>query len=115
MVFALAAGSLHGLPIDSQQREELLLTATQSLFAVALLVTLSINVQGALTLVGLFVLQFVLSAVLSGPLQDLELLIISAVYVLLAIWLFVRQRRALGALVRDGLRTPYSDLTREQQ
>jgi cation:H+ antiporter len=115
LVFAFAAGSLHGLPIDVQQREELLLTATQSLFAVALLVTLSINVPWALTLVGLFALQFVLSAVLSGPLQDLELVIISVVYVVLAILLFVRQRRALVTLLRDGLRTPYADLTREQR
>jgi cation:H+ antiporter len=115
LAFALAAGSLHGLPIDLQQREELLLTATQSLFAVALLVTLSINVKGALTLVGLFALQFVLAAVLSGPSQDLELLIISAIYVLLAIGLFVRQWRSLRTLVRDGLWTPYAALTEEQR
>lgn len=115
LVFALAAGSLNGLPIDLEQREELLLTATQSLFAVALLVTLSITVAGALSLVGLFALQFVLAAVLSGPAQDLELLIVSAIYVVLAVGLFVRRRHALGRLLRDGLRTPYSELTREHQ
>jgi cation:H+ antiporter len=115
LVFALAAGSLHGLPIDVEQREELLLTATQSLFAVALLVTLSITVKGALSLVGLFALQFVLAAVLSGPAQDLELLAISAIYVVLAIALFVRSRRSLVTLVRDGLRTPYAELTRESR
>jgi cation:H+ antiporter len=113
LVFALASGSLHGLPIDVEQREELLLTATQSLFAVALLVTLSINVKGALTLVGLFALQFVLAAVLSGPAQDLELLIISGIYVVLAIVLFVRQRKALGTLLRNGLLRPYVELTRD--
>jgi cation:H+ antiporter len=115
VVFALAAGSLHGLPIDVEQREELLLTAAQSLFAVALLVTLSITVKGAFSLLGLFALQFVLAAVLSGPLQDLELLIISAIYIVLAIVLFVRGRRSLGTLLRDGLRTPYVELTRENQ
>lgn len=115
VVFALAAGSLHGLPIDVEQREELLLTAAQSLFAVALLVTLSITVTGALSLLGLFALQFVLAAVLSGPLQDLELLVISAIYVVLAVVLFVRRRRSLGTLLRDGLRTPYAELTREHQ
>jgi cation:H+ antiporter len=115
LVFALAAGSLHGLPIDGEQRGELLLTATQSLFAVALLVTLSITVRGALALVGLFALQFVLAAVLSGPAQDLELLIVSAVYVVLAIGLFVRYWRSVGPLLRDGLLTPYAELTREHQ
>ncbi|NMO91964.1 sodium:proton exchanger [Actinomycetospora sp. TBRC 11914] len=115
LVFALASGSLHGLPIDGEQREELLLTAAQSLFAVALLVTLSITVTGALALVGLFALQFVLAAVLSGPLQDAELLIISGIYVVLAVALFARRWRSLGSLLRDGLRTPYAELTREQE
>ncbi|GLZ55043.1 sodium:proton exchanger [Actinomycetospora sp. NBRC 106378] len=113
LVFALAAGSLNGLPIDVDQREELLLTAAQSLFAVALLVTLSISVKGALALLGLFVAQFLLAALLPAALQETELLILSAVYVVLALVLFVRQRKALVGLVRDGLRTPYSELTKE--
>ncbi|MCD2186371.1 sodium/calcium exchanger protein [Actinomycetospora soli] len=113
LVFALAAGSLNGLPIDVDQREELLLTAAQSLFAVALLVTLSITVKGALALLGLFVAQFLLAAFLPTALQETELLILSAVYVVLAIVLFVRQRKALVRLVSDGLRTPYSELTKE--
>jgi cation:H+ antiporter len=115
LVFALASGSLHGLPIDPEQRLELLLTATQSLFAVALLVTLSITMRGAIALVGLFAAQFVLDLLLDGLAQDLELVVISGVYVLAAIALFVRQRVALGTLLRDGLRTPYSELTREHQ
>ena len=111
IVFALSAGSFNGLPIDVVQREELLITAAQSLFAVALLVTLSITVYGALSLLGLFAAQFVLAATLPAPLQELELLILSAVYVVAAIVLFVRHRQSLVALVRDGLRTPYSELT----
>jgi cation:H+ antiporter len=111
VVFALAAGSFNGLPIDAMQREELLITAAQSLFAVALLVTLSITVVGALSLLGLFLAQFVLAATLPPPLQELELLVLSAVYLIAAIVLFVRHRQALVSLVRDGLRTPYSDLT----
>ncbi|MDL5154947.1 sodium/calcium exchanger protein [Actinomycetospora termitidis] len=113
LVFAIAAGSFNGLPIDVDQREELLLTAAQSLFAVALLVTLSISVKGALALLGLFVAQFLLAAFLPAPLQETELLILSGVYLVLAIILFVRQRKALVGLVRDGLRTPYSELAKE--
>lgn len=113
LVFALAAGSFNGLPIDVDQREELLLTAAQSLFAVALLVTLSITVKGALALLGLFVAQFLLAALLPAALQETELLILSAVYIVLALVLFVRQRKALVGLVRDGLRTPYSELAKE--
>ena len=111
VVFALSAGSFNGLPIDAMQREELLITAAQSLFAVALLVTLSITVVGALSLLGLFLAQFVLAATLPPPLQELELLVLSAVYLIAAIVLFVRHRHALVQLVRDGLRTPYADLT----
>jgi cation:H+ antiporter len=111
VVFALSAGSFNGLPIDVMQRDELLITASQSLFAVALLVTLSITVWGALSLLGLFLAQFVLAATLPTELQEAELLILSGVYVVAALVLFWRQRRALGGLLRDGLRTPYSELT----
>ncbi|MFC5066036.1 sodium:proton exchanger [Actinomycetospora atypica] len=114
LVFALAAGSFNGLPIDVDQREELLLTAAQSLFAVALLVTLSINVKGALALFGLFAAQFLLAALLPTALQEMELLILSGVYLVLAVVLFVRQRQALVALFRDGLRTPYSQMVEEK-
>src|SRR5262249_53003135 len=34
IVFSISAGHLHGLPLDSLQREELFLTAAQSAFAV---------------------------------------------------------------------------------
>ncbi len=40
IVFAISAGTTDGLPIDTQQRVELLLTAAQSLFAVSILITL---------------------------------------------------------------------------
>lgn len=111
LVFGLAAGSLlDGLPIDADQREELLITAAQSLFAVALLTTLTISVVGAFALISLFVAQFVLAAVLPQPWQELELLIVSGVYVVGALVLFARRRHALARLVRDGLRTPYSEL-----
>lgn len=114
VVFALAAGSVHGLPIDVHQRDELLITAAQSLFAVALLVTLSITVRGAVALLVLFLAQFVLAAALPAPLQETELLILSAVYVTAAVVLFVRHRRALKALLRDGLWRPYSELVEQK-
>ena len=64
IVFAISAGSLHGLPLDSLQREELFLTAAQSVFAIAVLVSRSISVKEALALFGLFIFQFVLGGVL---------------------------------------------------
>src|SRR5205814_5534287 len=53
IAFALASGSLHGLPIIARQREELLLTAAQSIFAVATLCSLSLSVREAAFLFGL--------------------------------------------------------------
>src|SRR5438132_3338148 len=43
VVFAIASATHHGLPIDAAQREELLLTAAQSVFAVAILANLSLS------------------------------------------------------------------------
>ncbi|MGH3921931.1 MAG: sodium:proton exchanger, partial [Pseudonocardiaceae bacterium] len=57
VVFALSAGTTNGLPLDSHQRLELLLTAAQSLFAVSILVTLSLTVYGAVGLLSLFSVQ----------------------------------------------------------
>src|SRR4029453_9595424 len=63
LVFAIASGSLSGLPVEAAQREELLLTAAQTVFAVALLVNLCISLREAFALFGLFWAQFVLGAV----------------------------------------------------
>jgi cation:H+ antiporter len=108
LVFAVASGSAAGLPVGPAQREELLLTAAQSLFAVAILVNLEISVREAAVLAGLFLVQFALAALVPGA---TELLILSATYLVLAGVLLVRARHLLGPLLRDGLRTPYHQLS----
>ena len=52
IVFAIAAGGLHGLPLDTVQREELFLTAAQSFFAVAVISNLTMSLREALFLFG---------------------------------------------------------------
>jgi cation:H+ antiporter len=108
LVFAVASGTATGLPVGPAQREELLLTAAQSLFAVALLVNLYLSAREAAALVGLFLLQFALAALVPGA---TELVALSVTYLLLAAVLLVRARNLLGPTVRDGLRTPYEQLT----
>src|SRR4051812_24550809 len=71
IAFALASGSLHGLPIVARQREELLLTAAQSLFAVATLCNLSLSVREAGFLFGLFWAQFLTGAFIAEHLHEL--------------------------------------------
>jgi cation:H+ antiporter len=113
IVFALASGSVHGLPIVARQREELFLTAAQSVFAVAILANLSISVKEAATLFALFWAQFVIGAVVPTSWHGAELVVVGAVYLVLAAGYFLRHRQAMPALLRDGLRTSYAHLTGE--
>jgi cation:H+ antiporter len=79
-----------------------------SLFAVAVLVNLTLSVREAVALSSLFLVQFALAALVPGA---AELLTLSVVYLVLAAVLLVRARHRLGRLVGDGLRTPYRRLT----
>jgi cation:H+ antiporter len=110
LVFAIASGSLHGLPVETAQREEVLLTAAQTVFAVAILVNLCISLREAFTLFGLFWAQFILGAVVPPSSKGIELLVLSAVYILLGVFLLARRHGDFRHLLRDGFRTPYSEL-----
>ena len=57
LVFIINGGSASGLPLDSRQMNEFLLTAANSLFAVVLLVSLFISWRSAAVLLLLFVVQ----------------------------------------------------------
>jgi cation:H+ antiporter len=110
VAFAFASGSIHGLPIIARQREELLLTAAQSLFAVAVLCNLSLSVREAGFLFTLFWAQFLTGAFAPRHLHGVQLLFFSGVYLVLAARRVVKDRRGLLSLVKDGFRTPYAQL-----
>ena len=93
IVFSIAAGGLHGLPIEAQQREELFLTAAQSFFAVAILSNLSISVREAWFLFGLFWAQFIVGAVVPESWHAAELIGVGVVYLLLGLRLILRDRQ----------------------
>lgn len=103
LVFAISGGSLTGLPVDPVQREELLLTAAQSAFAVSLVISGRLTTRGAWSLLGLFVAQFVLAWTLPEGLRELERLGLSGVYLLLAAILLVQRRADLVRVLRTGL------------
>jgi cation:H+ antiporter len=113
IVFAIASGSHHGLPIVARQREELFLTAAQSVFAVAILANLSMSLREAAMLFALFWAQFVVGAVVPQSWHGTELVAVGIVYLVLAAGYFVGHRRAMPTLLRDGIRTPYAQLTGE--
>jgi cation:H+ antiporter len=103
VVFSLAAFSTHGLPLDTEQRYELLITAAQSLFAVALLVDLRLTFRGAFALLSLFLLQFFVSVFASAEWNRVTIVVLSGVYALLAVARLVRRRRDVARVLRDGL------------
>ena len=111
LVFAIASRSFHGLPIEGSQRLELLLTASQSLFAVAVISNLRMSVREAWWIFALFWAQFLVSAFAGVGLHEEVLLWTSAVYLVIGGWLLIANRRQLRGLVRDGFRASYDELT----
>ncbi len=113
IVFALASGSWHGLPLDSVQREELFLTAAQAVFGVAVLVSLSLSVREASMLFGLFWAQFVIGAVVPDRWHAAERVGVGVVYLALAAWFLLKQRVSARRTFTDGFRTSYAMMQAE--
>ena len=92
LAYAISSGSWHGLPLDDRQVEEVLLTAAQSAFAVAVLASLSISRWEAILLFSLFAVQFVV------PNEAIRM-VIAGVYILLATLILIRDRAAVKRLL----------------
>jgi cation:H+ antiporter len=110
IVFSIGAGGLHSLPVDSVQRQELFLTAAQSFFAIAVLLTLSITTKEAMLLFGLFWAQFIVGGLVPESLHAAERVGVGIVYLVLGLRIILRQRDLVGPLLRDGFRTSYRAL-----
>ena len=113
IAFAIASGSVHGLPIVGQQREELFLTAAQSAFALAILINRSMSVREAGTLFTLFIVQFIAGAVGPESIHDEVRIGTGILYLVLAAGIFIRSRRAVRPLLKDGFRTDYATMSEE--
>jgi cation:H+ antiporter len=92
LVYSIGAGQIDALHFDFEQKEEVFLTAAQSLFAVAVISNLSITRNEALIMLTLFFGQFLLpySPVRIG---------FGIAYILLAVGIFAFSREARGGLV----------------
>lgn len=93
------------LPLDARQIDEVWLTAAQSLFGIAVLASLSLELTEAILLAVLFLAQFIVGGILRmqrGEQANQELIIFSVVYVLLSIVFLVRARKTLGQLLQRG-------------
>lgn len=88
IVYSLALGSPSSLPLDDRQREEFLLTASQSLMGVAIIMNLRFSIFEALALLSLFLLQFVY--------QSVEMrYLLSLLYLIIAIPMIVAHRHEI--------------------
>ncbi|QWC85961.1 sodium:proton exchanger [Nocardioidaceae bacterium] len=101
LVFALSAGTFDGLPLDTEQRFELLITASQSLFAVSLLIERRLGWRGAGVLLALFLTQFTVSIALPDWNRTV-IIALSVVYLAMAIGRMVWRRGDTWRVVRDG-------------
>lgn len=85
LIYSVALGKPSALPLDDRQRQEILLIAAQSIFAVALLLDLRLSVVGAGALFGLFSVQLVL------PETRMTIAVVYAVLTLVVLFLSRRQ------------------------
>ena len=93
LVYSLALNSISPLPLDPRQKEELILTSSQSLFGLAVISNLRISLWEALALLTLFLAQFVYEGV------EMRL-ILSAIYVVLSIPILVREKRSVSKILK---------------
>jgi cation:H+ antiporter len=119
IVFSIFAGVVHGLPLDAQQRVELFVTAAQSVFAVAIVASRSVSRTEAWVMLGLFVAQLAESGLaelghLSEQQSHQARIGVGIVFLLAGAWVLRRDFRACLTNVRDGLRTPWSELAAEE-
>ncbi len=107
LAYSVGAGHLAALPLDNRQAAEVLLTAAQSLFGIAVLASMSLSLFEAALLAGLFVAQLVLGGLLRTMLHnaqggEVELIIFSVVYVLLSLFFLYQARRVVRLLWSNG-------------
>ncbi|WP_297795445.1 sodium:proton exchanger [Mycobacterium sp.] len=89
----LLGGGEYSLYLDSRQVEEMLLTATQTMMGVALILALRFHRGAALALLGLFVVQFAITSTHGR-------LLLCGVYTAVAVVALIRHRRHLPATLR---------------
>ncbi len=110
IAFAIASSSTHGLPIIARQRDELLLTAAQSFFAICVLLNLKMSLREAWMLFIMFWTQFLFGALVPSTKHGMELIAFSVVYLIGGLYLLTRQTSEARQLFHNGFRASYAEL-----
>jgi cation:H+ antiporter len=109
--FSIGAGTPSALPLDARQSAEVLLTASQSFFGLAVLASLTFGLGEAALLAGLFFAQLIAGGILRAVLRasgaaEVELYAFSVLYLVLAAVALYRARHALPRPWRARRRAP---------
>ena len=86
VVYSISSMKIAALPLDVRQREEIFLTAAQSLFATALILDKRVTLWEAFSLLSLFFVQ------IAFPSVEVRYLI-SLIYLILAVFVLVKNRK----------------------
>jgi len=99
IAYAMSSHSLHGMPLDARQVEEMILTSAQSVFAIILICDLDLSLYDGLTLLVLFLIPFIETG------TTLRLISAGLYLVLSALLLMGRSatRQGLKDTLREGL------------
>lgn len=119
IVFVIFAQQFHGLPLNDIQRDELWVTATQSVFAVAIIASRSITIREALAMFGLFIIQFSESwlaeaEIISHEFAEAARIGVGVMFLLAALWVLRGNFKRFWGVLRDGFRAPWSELEAEE-
>jgi len=103
LAYSVGAGHPAALPLDLRQVDEVFLTAAQSLFGIAVLASLSLELGEAALLAGIFLAQLIVGGFLRAGLHDdadgqTELMAFGILYLLLSLVFFYRARRVVSVL-----------------
>ena len=100
------------------QRVELMVTAAQSVFAVAIVASRSVSTKEAWVMLSLFIFQLLESGLtelghISEEASAQARIGVGIVFLLAAVWVLRKDVRTLSRVVKDGLRTPWDQLVEE--
>jgi cation:H+ antiporter len=120
IVFMVFARQFHGLPLDQVQRDELWVTATQSIFAVAIIAGRSISRKEAWVMLSLFAVQlgeswFAEVEIISDDVSAAARIGVGVMFLLAAAWVLRRDFKVFTRVLKDGFRTPWSELEAEEK
>ena len=120
IVFAIFAKQFVGLPLDQTQRVELWVTATQSIFAVAIIASRTVSRREAWMMLTLFGAQLAESWLAEvGSLSETgssnARIGVGVVFLLAAAWILRKDFGVFRKVLRDGFRAPWSQLESEKE